>query len=89
MDCLPGLVVLALIGVGIGLIIQNDQPILTAVAGTFVVMCVFGLGTMIVIQMNTGWNDDMLAPYSFLQAMLLCGLGFRHLVERERSTRIR
>ena len=89
MDYYPALMLLTMMGGIISLIVATDQPILTALAAAFLGMCVIAILFLIIAELKTGWNDDMLAPYSFLQAMLLCALGIRYLIESERRTKTR
>lgn len=73
----PGL----LVGV-IMLIVLSDLSLLDAISCAFMGTSIISLGFMILIETKTGWNDDMLAPFAFFEALTLIAICFRNLVAK-------
>ena len=87
MDYIPGIATLGLL-VGVSMfIVLSDLSLLDAISCTFMGTSIISLALMIVIEARTGWNDDMLAPFAFLEALTLIAICFRNLVEKHDATR--
>ena len=83
MDYLSMVLVTAMCSAVISVFITPGRkaPMLLAISYVFLRTCILSLVFMVLIEANEGWNDDMLAPYAFLESFTLIAFGLRYLVE--------
>jgi len=85
-DYFEAIVFLYLLGLVISFVVACRQPVLTVLAAAVITSSSVILVFVMLVQIGTGWHDDIASLYALLLSLLVAGLGMKFLVARERNT---